>query len=579
MKKISSKELQKLINEIVTSFSSIDQKVLELTHVSNDDFSALNKIMKNHHKTTHEIAKSTEELIERIQLLKNNQGLITLRNVNDSLRASVIQSKVSISDYTAQANRLKQDFKHIFIPILNFKQNISTLKFLLTNLKLNQGLIGKKGHSDTKQLIESLTTKIEEIQVEIPKIANDVDELKTNYSDAIEKANSAGQHLELNILEDIELLNKHISLIERGIENTRSVKTKVEQKNKEGFQNLNQIITNLQYHDIIRQKIEHIQDTHKNILEDLNSLEKQENIIQQGLKYIKQIPGITEIQAGQLILTNKEYQGAIENISKKLQETSSIIEDVNNLSFSIFQLQDSTITSNTIEKTTESINDKMMSFTNVINALVNSNKTLQESIEQHDEHYKRLEEIEQDISSIIKKISNQLSKETEIKTITNKLISLLNDINESRGNIGKIINFHKNNQLIRLIEDINNQINIQVNNTINTNELSPFLNEFTSINDKIRHNCKSYKSFDNELRNTLANIKYYEFYEHQVEEIIHQLNSVYKKILPISEEGEVNSDLLTSMKNAYTMQSQRDIHDHSETDTTEDEDDDNLELF
>lgn len=579
MKKIGSKEIQQLINEIVTGFSSIDQKVLELTNVSNDDFSALNKIMKNHHKTTHEIAGSTEELIGRIQSLKNNQGLIKLRDVNDSLKASVIKSKQNIYDYTTQASRLNHDFKHIFIPILNFKQNISTLKFLLTNLKLNQGLIGKNAHAETKQLIENLTSKIGQIQVEIPIIANDVDRLKTNYKDAINKANSAGRQMEIDLLEDIEYLNKHISFIEKGIENTKTIKTQVEQKNQEGFQNLNQIITNLQYHDIIRQKIEHIQDTHKNILEDLNNLEKQENIIQQGLKYIKQIPGITEIQAGQLILTNKEYQGAIENISKKLLETSNIMEDVNNLSFSIFQIKDSTITTMSIEKTTNSINEKIKSLTNVINELIASNKTLQESIQLHDKHYKKLEQIETDISLIIKKINTHLAEDTEIKTIASKLISLLNDINESRSNIGKIINFHKNNQLIQLIEDIDKQISIQESNTIDVDDLNPFLTEFSSINDKIKNNCKSYKVFDNELKNTLGNIKYYEFYEHQVEEIINQLNTVYKKILPISEEGEVQNDLLSSMKSAYTMQSQHDIHEKSDSDITDNQGDDNLELF
>jgi chromosome segregation ATPase len=578
MKKISSKEIQQLINEIVTNFSSIDHKVLELTHVSNDDFSALNKIMKDHHKTTHEIGKSTVELIERVESLKENQALQKLRNANNSLKSSVKKSKGNLIEYTTQANRLNHDFKHIFIPILNFKQNISTLKFLLTNLKLNQGLIGKKAHTETKKLIEDLTTKIEQIQVEIPVIAKDVDSLKDNYSTAIEKAASASRQIEMDLAEDIETINKHILFIEKGIKKSKSIKSQVEQKNQEGFQNLNMIITNLQYHDIIRQKIEHIQDTHKNILDELNTLEKQENIIQQGLKYIKQIPGITEIQAGQLILTNKEYQGAIENISKKLLDTSNTMEDVNNLSFSIFQTNESDFTTKSIEKNTKSLNDKIFAFSKNIAELLESNKKLQESIKLHDQHYKKLEQIESDITAIINKIKDHLAEESDIKTITNKLISLQNDIVESRSNIGKIINSHKNNFLIQLIIDIDKHLSILENNAIESQDLWPLFEEFNQINEKIKNNCKSYKAFDSELKNTLGNIKYYDFYEHQVEEIINQLNSVYKKILPISEQGDINNDLLISMKSAYTMQSQRDIHDHTNSEGPE-EDDDNLELF
>jgi chromosome segregation ATPase len=579
MKKYSSKEIQQLINEIVDSFSSIDQKVLELTHVSNDDFSALNKIMKDHHKTTHNIGKSTIEIIEKIQDLKDNQVRLKLKNANEAIKNSVKTSKQSISEFTTQANRLNQDFKHIFIPILNFKQNISTLKFLLTNLKLNQGLVGKKGHIETKELIEKLTDKIEQIQVEIPIIAEDVNNLKNKYSEAIEKANNASRRIEMELFEDIDILNKNISSIEKGIKNSKAIKKEVEQKNQEAFQNLNHIITNLQYHDIIRQKIEHIQDTHKHILEELNTLETEENIIQKGLKYIKQIPGITEIQAGQLILTNKEYQSAIENISKRLMDTSNTMEEVNNLSFSIFQLKDNNLTTQSILENTKTINKEIKEFSTIVTGLLESNKALQESINIHDAHYKKLELIETDISEIINQINKHLAEETDIKTITNKLASLLIDINESRGNIEKIINSHKNNKLIDLISQIDDEIKTLENNIIDTKEIDPFFKEFNDINEKIRFNCKSFKIFDSELKNTLGNIKYYEFYEHQVEEIINQLNKVYKKILPISEQGEDQNDLLSSMKKAYTMQSQRDIHDSSEIDANEEEDDDNLELF
>ncbi|ALO16737.1 hypothetical protein L21SP5_03122 [Salinivirga cyanobacteriivorans] len=581
MKELSTKEIQQMISDIAEGFASIDHKVMELTEVSNDDFTALNNIMKNHHETTYEIAQSTTQIIENIQNLKHNDALLHLRSTTDNIKLALKECATNIKNYMDQVNILNLDFKHLYIPILNFKQNISTLKFLITNLKLNQGLVAQKNQTNTNELIDKLNKKIEEIQAEIPRVAKDVELLKNQFQKAYDKANTINLHFSKAYLQEPEAIDQVITFIEKGIEKTANIKRTLEQKNQHSFQNLNQVITNLQYHDIIRQKIEHIQDTHKNIITELNNLEKEKNIIKKGLEYVNQIPGITEIQAAQLLLTNKEYQSAIENISKKLIETANTLEEVNNLSYSIFNNDNNIEITTQLEENAKNLPGKMKEATTAIMGLVEENEELQKQISNHVNHYENLEAIEHDINAIIKEINKNLSPQNDIKTITGKLITLLNDINDSRSNIGKIINAHQNNQLISLIENINEQKSVIEKQKIEKQKSSEFTEAFKALNNQITKNCKAYKELDSELQNTLENIKYYDFYEHEVEEIINQLNLIYQKIKPLSGDNQHESDLMSAMEKAYTMESQREIHQHKTEDEQQDEkeDDDNLELF
>ena len=87
------------------------------------------------------------------------------------------------------------------------------------------------------------------------------------------------------------------------------------------------IITNLQYHDIIRQKIEHVQSSHRGLLQNLTDFDPSNEA--QHIDYLSRIRDLANIQAALLVRANKEYQRAIELITEKFR---SISEDMANIS-------------------------------------------------------------------------------------------------------------------------------------------------------------------------------------------------------------------------------------------------------
>lgn len=580
MSSFSAEEIQVIISDIVLGFSTIDDEVMELNDVSNQDFSALNAIFKDHYKTSRAISDSIADVLTQAQNLSDDAAFVKMQSVVVEAQRFLTLTNDTIEEFYGEVSSLNTDFKHVFIPVLNFKQNVSTLRFLLTNLKLNQGLVDGVANPERDSLVDKLNQKISEIQSELPIIADDIEHLKVLYS-------RMKQMLMLFMNDSIPYFSKICSLLAEMVQHVGNVfsrakfiQNKISQKSKQGFDSLNMVITNLQYHDIIRQKIEHIQITQRNILDELNGFEKEQKIIQKGFEYLKQIPGITEIQAGQLLLSNKEYQNAIENSSTKLIDSAKTLDELIALAGSIFDGAKVPDLAADMRLAGESFNQSAQTLKVDFLQLKMLNGEIQQHIEQQIEQYNKLSNMENEVSQIILDINKDISPKNEINAIASKLDSLRNDIKESKVQMGKILEVHQGNSLNVYSDTLVDEINTVYSNLVQSNELCTFAELLTQIDIQISNNYDVYLTLDNQLKTTLGGIRYYDYYDVAVEKIIQQLNLIYRKIQPMTASGESGGDLIAAMEKAYTMQSQRDIHDQKEQDAPDaDTDDDNLELF
>lgn len=81
---------------------------------------------------------------------------------------------------------------------------------------------------------------------------------------------------------------------------------------------INHLIIDLQFHDIIRQKLEHIEEIHDNVIGELEVTDSGANL--DGTKYISIIPEISVLHTLQLQGLRKEYNDATNDIGEALNE-------------------------------------------------------------------------------------------------------------------------------------------------------------------------------------------------------------------------------------------------------------------
>lgn len=589
------------VDEAMQAFNIIDNEILQLLQSSSEDFLSLNDHFKTYHKESKHISQNASKLIEIITDDKTTSSFDKLKNFKDGFikLTKVFSEHVEYLDVEIQKTTNK--IENLKIGHSNYKQNLLSLKILLANLKIDNISDNNKSNEieqkteNIKALILTSDTLVEQfvsIALESYLLLNKIK--KENY-DQVQKLND-------NIEIGVELFQKKYNEASQLYPSFKELTEK-------NSVNLATIITNLQYHDIIRQKIEHIQRTHKDIIGDLESFKKMEDsqiLLHSKAKTFLKIRDIAGLQAAQLLHANKQYQVAINEIGLNLENIGNDMISITN------------ICSNLVRKSTHT---KVYFINNILENL----KTA------HDYHNKLIDfvkNIKEHTQALSEKYSEFSKISTEIHSQKESIKSILNEIiikyKENSGVESKTIQqlsslISETDTLEKHIQEIHEELKVKVDQIVNPKEnfliesnILKSLNDITDtipelieklkvnithIDDLLEENTGISSNVSLHIKSSLRNIKFYELFEKACARIIEELNAVNLK-LNYGTDVSSRSENLQHLKNRYTMASEHLIHDHiSKLDISEistssteqviinianqksDEDDDNLELF
>ncbi len=576
------------VEEAINSFTIIDELIVQILDCSSNDFLSLNNHFKNYYNESKNIANNASRIIQTITDEKLNNSFGQLKEVIDNFSklSNLFTSKVD--EFDVEIRKTINKIENLNILHHNLVQNIVSIKLLNTKSAIDpnnyrhieeQGDRIKLKLQDVEKLINLFIEKATEINLFLSLIKQD------NYNQL--------QRLNDNIEISFELFKrKHHEA------NEMFVKLK-EQTDKNATYVAN-IITHLQYHDIIRQKIEHIQHTHKDIIEELkeyteNTTEK--SLIHNKAKTYIKIRDISGLQAAQLIHANNQYQNAIREISQNLEEIGNNMVAINSMC------------ENLVGRSEKSKKYYLDSIVDNLNLALQYNQKLSE-------------------------LTYQLNHQTsELKSILLQLENLFNDSfdqieNLSRFNMNSVLPEQNNSQNRLVFNDIHNQ-KLQINSILKeltnkidmlasvsqlfSNEKNFFEKISKTIPDLINLLQKSIKDVDeflnlnsskstdisDDIKSSIRNIKYYDIFEKSCEKIINELNLINARLnYGYQVSAKDREENLKILKSRYTMASEHLIHDKlsSANNITEiinnnseqiikianqktDEDDDNLELF
>jgi predicted nuclease with TOPRIM domain len=307
------------------------------------------------------------------------------------------------------------------------------------------------------------------------------------------------------------------------------------------------------------------------------------------------------LQSSQLIHTNKEYQKAIEIITTKFHEVGNEMSQIselchqitggaNNLKYSHFdeireKFEKTSFLTELIVKSVQFSKEKIIiadkQFCEIYNNYIELSdfiKTIEKSI--HKSLNNQTSSNSEHIESTVKQIQNIL---TEIQTINNQYQVQFEKINDLNMQISVNDENQKNklNNLEKTLASFSELYLIITNTLNNANE---------KIYNLVSENHTLSTRISGDIKTSIEQIKYYDFFDKVIEEIIIKLNEINTKLQNIegAENDENNFDM-GHLKKRYTMQSEHVIHDnltiHKNLDlehlgsTGIEEDDDNLELF
>jgi len=509
---------------------------------------------------------------------------------------------------TESTENLKDIHNHlnlILVPLRSFMQNISTIKIFTASLKHDLSSIP---NINTKiiNVVESLDKAIYKVKSINPLINENINtmigEIRTTLATfkEIKKINVGNvENILKQILSSIQIFAQLHGEAALQIPELTA-------KTENYFENIDKVITNLQYHDIIRQKIEHIQKTHQEILlqlNELNALDNSINSVEMQNKLLTKIHDIAGLQVAQLIHINKQYQTAIETISARFMEISNDMTSISSIStrFSgIDLLQNSSNNFVEIEAKIE----------NVINILIQLFKSFiqffakTENVAKHIErlnntfsNYSNLDAVFVETSDTIVSVNFETS-DNPINQSLFQLKSLLTDIYSNIETIKTLIGYCSqksksifDNSKFETNTEYFDRLQIKLTNSVNAS-IGVLTDNSLIISRILKQNAELGSEISSQTQVALGNIKYYDYFESIVEEIVSKLNELYTKLKDNNKKPNTLElkENLEELEKRYTMESQRNIHNEytenenitcfvNPKEAENEEDSENFELF
>jgi hypothetical protein len=561
------------IEELLNVFHDIDNSIRELHQNSSQVFLQLNDFLKDYHKKNSIVSTNATQIFDTIAGNKESCLTCELNLIFDEF-----ENYKNEADYEFDTNLsiyalLDKKLSYLSMGLRNFKQDLLTLKFLITNYKI----IPENGATTTvpSETISEWEKAILHINHWVSGIGTDIAKFIERLGNLSMKTrsfsqNSVNKNFSLN-----EELKSAIALVNKKNLESKNYIPVLKEKINSSSVSIGNIITHLQYHDIIRQKIEHIQLSHLKIIA---SLEKEVNnpesrMITEESNIIALIADISGLQAEQLILISKEYQNALEVISDNFQRIGDDLTTVSNISHEFsFETNNSDTTLIRLvkerldrslllldEHNSSSFNHELITVKTQVAELyssaneriftpVNLMENYTFSPDKHNRNKNSASEnkpsILDQIGSITKDVlekKDDLQKEfTEVLKLTEK-ISIEDDSNGFRSNLEK--------EQIRIM--------VRISKTLDRLDV-----ESKQLDSVLLENCCIKKDIINKLKETMNQADYYELFEKVLNVIIDQLNSMNNKLRL---EG-IDSDKSERVKNFkdieafYTVASERIIH-------------------
>ncbi len=551
------------LKDLTAFFTRVDEQIVSLHQVSSEDFMNLNRDFRDFHGQARQISDNASYLFHYITGNENAEMVAGIEKLYQELRSRTEILDGHIEVISEALTRLLSRLRQSFFPIKNFKQNLTSLKFLESNYELKIPFDQEREVPPMaiQEISEQLKAQLGSIETLLSKLKQMIRahfELKEQFN----RERSDIQNILTLLKREIESYSGHYQNIR---EHLPAIKTETQRSSE----NIAGIVTNLQYQDIIKQKMEHIQHTHKQLLEEISAMEQQEDQVDDQTKadYFIRIRDIAGLQAAQLMHTNKEYQTAIQKISDKFLEIGQSMTRVSAMCNQyIASDQGSPEFMSGLKQNLDQAKGQIESFCRFTRAFSDKRDEIQSILDQLKDGHERVNQYMQQLNDILKKTLTNGQTESKDDAIVQQISQLHGDLQNNQGLLTSIFEDY---QTIRQELERDSMANLYDKGNGAEDlpgKIRAYLEKLGQIEqqilEKLKENNEKSEQIYSEVQNSVNRIQYYEYFENVIGDIIEQLNTVnYNLKLYSSYSGESKEENLQKLREYYTMSTEFKVHD------------------
>lgn len=569
------------VKKIINLYKHIDKEIEKLHQLSNNDFTSLNTIFKDNYEKSKLIFDHLRDLNKELQKfaplsLSSNQ--VIDREFNQL--KSILQKRfLNIENGIEKSQNL---IDSLLVPIKNYKQNILTINFIISQVYILKNYITapenrapkeiKNLFAELNQLFIDFHEKIESIKKLIDEGLENVLKFKSDFNTQVDSyAGTSGRVVKL--IQEKQILIDDYSF----------------KLNYEEFiqEQSNEIIVSLQYHDIIRQKMDHVQETYKDFLLGYLKNDFGKNEKTKDKSILPYLANLADLQSAQLTHVNKKYQDAIKTINKSIIKISNLVD------YNMEQMNE-LLATGSMDFPSRIIQDLKQFAPNKIelDKGITYSEDINNKLSKHmNECLIMFKKIKLKNIALINLIKEIIFKESNQSILNENLYLQLINISNDTTRLSKEINLNlqKNDKLL------SNLAGTRINVTQNLNMFADNYNDYIKLYNDIveiiglkKHEVnKIFKEIINDKDNSSSSLLYYNYFENAIQKIIEELTLITEEAVSngVSISPEQFKNEFEDIKQLYTMKSELLIHNNlSNLNTNQiltdiEEEDDNVEFF
>ena len=276
-----------------------------------------------------QISSSAAELMSGREIRAAVDGLESLV---EQIKNYMDRCGTDLDTNTKRLTKIKSTIETILRPLESFKRIVKTMKMMSIATRIESSRLGRNeaGFNTLADEIKKLATRIAHKSGDIMEQGKNLSEIMGKSCDkvaALQGTSGVGLHKNLLYASDSVLSMREMN-------NAASVSTKsISEQNKKIYMNVEEVITSIQFHDITRQQIEHVESALNDTCKWLKSSSEKTSVIFKTGEVCK-------LQRAQLSHSMKEILNAVNsikenlrgisgNVSDMIKETAKMIGDVN----------------------------------------------------------------------------------------------------------------------------------------------------------------------------------------------------------------------------------------------------------
>ncbi len=308
--------------------SCIDHKISGLKQTSLDCFLLINGIMKQNRSYAMETVKMVSEIFE---LAGDKGNPVVLRKLYEQiplLRENLCFLADEISNSLHTLDIIKSNFRLMPGPFKNLEQNLDGLNNLLTEIKLTNVYKDRSFRSFSGEEAVKIHAVINKLKNSCPVFEENIYNLSNHIDSLYEELSRSKVFFNEDLQKDFCRLSAELEKAEAEFLCLMKKRKPVIQLLDDFNNQAGDIIRKFDCRNLIRTRLNHIQNTQKLILHELtNSAELDVNDVYDNYD-CDEITRITSTQIDRLLYTDKEYRESVARISSIMEQMGTKISDM-----------------------------------------------------------------------------------------------------------------------------------------------------------------------------------------------------------------------------------------------------------